>query len=95
MVHGKGNEDHIMKLFTEADVVKHSDDYHRIYLEDRFEELSYTEGILRPGPDGYIRDGASDWLINFEGKLRRCRVTQISNAGSMWFNVGKRRIYLA
>ena len=86
-----------MKNFTEADVEPHSAiaGGGKIYL-DRFEDMAYKPGMTKFQASGYpVRGTDSGWRISFEGTVYKVKLIQESNAGSLWFNIGKREIYLS
>jgi hypothetical protein len=63
-----------------------------LYAEDHFDKIESKQDNCRPygqGQDGYGRKIASRYLVRFNGKgpWRRCYITQISNAGSIWVKV--------
>lgn len=85
-----------MKKFTEADVSK-SSQFHRIYLsrEDLvYDPPEWMKQGLQETASGYGARLNSGYKIHFEGRLYRLYTTIYSNAGSTWFKVGGRKIYV-
>lgn len=92
------------RLFTEKDVrawkssIDGSDMY-SIYTtgpEQLIDDpLDWQKRGLQQTSSGYGRKLTSRYKINFEGKLYRLYVTIYSNAGSTWFRVRGRKIFVS
>lgn len=85
-----------MKLFTNADIVR---DNH-IMISSFRKELTYCPpkwmaAGLQETASGYGMRLNSGWKINFNNKLYRVYITQISNASSAWFTVKGKTIYVS
>jgi len=57
--------------------------------------LPWQKQGLQQTASGYGRKLTSRYKINFEGKLYRLYVTIYSNAGSTWFRVKGRKIFVS
>lgn len=87
----------IVKQFTEADVVKHSD-MERIYADRSelvYDPPEWMKRGLQETASGYGKRLNSGLKISFNGKLYRIYVTIFSNAGTSWFTAKGRRIIVS
>ena len=83
-----------MKTFTQDDIQTFGN-YSRIFadVKDLVESpLAWQKLGLQQTASGYGMKLTSRYKINFNGKLRRLYVTQISNAGSLWFMLNGNRV---
>lgn len=86
-----------MKQFSQADVANLDSMFPRIYV-DRSELVYDPPAWMKAGrlqtASGYGSRLNSGLKIHFEGKLRRIYVTCYGTAGSSWFIVKGRKIYV-
>ena len=90
------------RLHTESDVKtwphsKTGETMYKIYADttDLIDDpLPWQKRGLQQTASGYGSKLTSCYKINFEGKLYRLYVTQYSNAGSTWFRVRGRKIFV-
>lgn len=88
------------RQFTDADVKQWLDDARgRIFLGAYWEDLIdaplwWHEQGLQQTASGYGRRLTSRYKIDFNGKQYRLYTTIFSNAGSTWFKVKGRTIYI-
>jgi hypothetical protein len=87
------------KQFTEADVRPWLENTGRIFVMDHQRDLIdaplwWHEQGLQQTASGYGRKLTQRYKINFEGKQYRLYTTIFSNAGSTWFQVKGRKIYV-
>ncbi len=89
----------MLKHFLESDVRNHTCIEGASKLFASTDELldaplDWQKRGLQQTATGYGAKLTSRYKINFEGKLYRLYVTQYSNAGSTWFRVRGRTIYV-
>lgn len=84
-----------MKNFTQADLVTGSVVTIYVNTEDLVDApLPWQEAGLQQTASGYGSKLTSRYKINYEGKLRRLYVTQYGNAGSTWFAIKGKKIFI-
>jgi hypothetical protein len=92
-----------MKQFTESDIRKwkssvDGSDMYSLYITDTADlvdaPLDWQKRGLQQTASGYGSKLTSQYKIDFEGKLYRLYVTQFSNAGSTWFRVHGRKVFV-
>jgi len=89
-----------MKHFTESDISRPESDFPHIYLGEYRDNLAdcplwwHTQGLSQTAT-GYGAKLTSRYKIHFEGKLYRLYTICFSNAGTTYFTVKGRRIYVS
>lgn len=86
-----------MRQFTENDLENIDEAFPRIYCDRSelvYDPPAWMQAGLRETATGYGRRLNSGLKIHFEGRLRRIYVTCYGNAGSSWFIIKGRRIYV-
>lgn len=89
-----------MKLFTDKDVAPHGaiPNAGRIVTDASelvSDPLPWQKRGLSQTATGYGRRLTSQYKINFNNKLRRLYVTCLGNAGSTWFKVKGKTIFIS
>jgi hypothetical protein len=89
----------MLKHFLESDVRAHTaiDGAGKLFAstdELLYDPLDWQKRGLQQTATGYGAKLTSPYKINFEDKLYRLYVTQYGNAGSTWFRVRGRKIFV-
>lgn len=88
-----------MKNFTQADVKNPDSEFPHIYSEGTNDlidsPLPWQKLGLQETSSGYGAKLTCRYKIQFEGKNYRIYITCFSNAGSSWFKVKGKKIYLS
>jgi hypothetical protein len=84
------------RLFTESDLQPWAGHFGLFADATQLidEPLDWQKRGLQQTATGYGAKLTSRYKINFEGKLYRLYVTQYGNAGSTWFRVRGRKIFV-
>lgn len=89
-----------MKNFTSSDVSNPETAFPKIYLGEYQKELKdsplwwHVKGLSQTA-SGYGAKLTSRYKISYEGKEYRLYTTCFSNAGSTWFTVKGRKIFVS
>lgn len=86
------------KNFVQSDILTpYAGDNGRIFADESellYAPLEWQKRGLQETATGYGAKLTSPYKIRFEGKLRRLYVTVFSNAGSTWFILKGKKIFV-